>query len=243
MYPFFILFLACILFASCNQPAPATLLADSCATRPQQQQTGEWPAKDAEMAANGLVDVASFDEGMMVQLVYATPYNFMGKVLYKDISRAYLQPDVAQMLLTAYKALKKQRPDLTFKIYDAGRPVSVQWDMWNMVKGTEWDYYVANPGKGGGMHNFGAAVDLTLVDCTGVPLDMGTPYDYFGYEANTDREDELVRTGRITARELENRLLLRKIMTDAGFRTVKSEWWHFNACSLDEARQRYRLID
>ncbi|MDR1680794.1 MAG: M15 family metallopeptidase [Prevotellaceae bacterium] len=239
----FILWLSFMLFVSCNRPASAPMVpaADSCAA--PLPQAGQQPVKDAEMAAGGLVDVATLDEGMMVQLVYATPYNFMGKILYRDVSRAYLQPDVAQMLLKAYKALKKQRPDLTFKIYDAGRPVSVQWEMWNMVKGTEWDYYVANPGKGGGMHNFGAAVDLTLVDCTGTPLAMGTPYDYFGYEANTDREEELLRTGRITARELENRLLLRKIMTDAGFRTVKSEWWHFNACPLDEAKQRYKIID
>jgi D-alanyl-D-alanine dipeptidase len=201
------------------------------------------PAKDAAMSAAGLVDVATLDEGIMVQLVYATPYNFMGKVLYHDISRAFLQPDVAQQLLKAYTLLKRRRPDLTLKIYDAGRPLAVQRAMWELVKGTEWDYYVANPDKGGGMHNFGAAVDLTLVDCTGVPLDMGTPYDYFGYEANTDREDSLVGAGRITARALENRLLLRSCMTAAGFRTVKSEWWHFNACSLEEARQRYRPID
>ena len=128
-------------------------------------------------------------------------------------------------------------------VYDAARPLAVQHEMWNMVKGTEWDYYVANPNKGGGMHNFGAAVDLTLIDGTGKTLDMGTPYDYFGPEANTDKEDELVQKGRITLREWENRLLLRKIMVAAGFRTVKSEWWHFNACTLDEAKQWYRIIN
>jgi D-alanyl-D-alanine dipeptidase len=199
--------------------------------------------KDLELEMYGLVEVSTLDEGIMVQLVYCTPYNFMGKVLYRDMSRAYLQPDVADKLLAAYRALKKLRPDLTLIIYDAARPVSVQWDMWNMVKGTEWDYYVKNPEKGGGMHNFGAAVDLSLVDGTGQPLPMGTPFDYFGYEANTDKEAALVAAGRITPRELENRLLLRKIMTGAGFRTVKSEWWHFNACSLEEAQRKYRIIE
>jgi D-alanyl-D-alanine dipeptidase len=200
-------------------------------------------AKDMELEVLGLVDVATLDEGIIVQLVYGTPYNFLGKVLYKDLTRAYLQPDVAQKLLSAYKALKKIRPDLTLVVYDAARPVSIQHEMWNMVKGTAWDYYVANPTKGGGMHNFGAAVDLSLIDGAGQALPMGTPYDYFGYEANTDKEAELVKTGRITPRELENRLLLRKVMTGAGFRTVKSEWWHFNACSLEEARQQYKLIE
>jgi len=191
----------------------------------------------------GLTDVSTLDSGIMVQIVYATPYNFMGKVLYKDINRAYLQPDVAQKLLKAYKALKQLRPDLTLVVYDAARPLSIQREMWNMVKGTEWDYYVINPAKGGGMHNFGAAVDLSLIDCTGKALDMGTPFDYFGEEANTDNENELVKKGLITPRELQHRLLLRKVMTEAGFRTVKSEWWHFNACSLDEAKQRYQVID
>jgi D-alanyl-D-alanine dipeptidase len=52
-----------------------------------------------------------------------------------------------------------------------------------------------------------------------------------------------VNKGLITSRELKHRLLLRKVMTEAGFRTVKSEWWHFNACSLDEAQQRYTIIE
>ena len=198
--------------------------------------------KDIEMEQLGLVDVSTLDEGIIVQLVYCTPYNFMGKVLYHDISRAYLQPDVAQKLLKAYKSLKKIRPDLTIVVYDAARPRSIQREMYDMVKGTEWDYYVANPDRGG-LHNYGAAVDVTLIDGTGKTLDMGTPYDYFGAEANTDKENELVQKGRITPRELENRLLLRKIMTEAGFRTVKSEWWHFNACSLDEAKTLYKIIE
>jgi D-alanyl-D-alanine dipeptidase len=200
-------------------------------------------AKDMELEMRGLVDVASLDEGIIVQLVYGTPYNFLGKVLYKDLSRAYLQPDAAEKLLNAYRTLKTIRPDLTLVVYDAARPVSIQREMWDMVKGTPWDYYVANPAKGDGMHNFGAAVDLSLIDGTGQALPMGTPYDYFGHEANTDKEDELINTGRITPRELENRLLLRKVMTGAGFRTVKSEWWHFNACTLEEARKQYKLIE
>jgi len=200
-------------------------------------------AKEQEMESLGLIDVSTLDPGIMVQMVYATPYNFMGKVLYEDLNRAYLQPDVAQKLLQAYKALKQLRPDLTLVVYDAARPVSIQREMWNMVKGTSWDYYISNPAKGGGMHNFGAAVDLSLMDCTGNPLCMGSSYDYFGEEANIDKEDELVKKGLITPRELKNRLLLRNVMREAGFRTVKSEWWHFNACSLDEAKERYKIIE
>ena len=230
--------LAVMLFAACKQAQfspqslPSVITCETVLTE-----------KEAALVNAGLIEVTTLDDGIMVHLVYATPYNFMGKVLYRDVRHAFLQADVGKKLLNAYKALKKIRPDLTFIVYDAARPISVQKEMWNLVKGTEWDYYVANPEKGGGLHNFGAAVDLTLIDGTGQPLSMGTPYDYFGYEANTDKEMELVRAGRITARELENRLLLRKVMTDAGFRTVKSEWWHFNSCTLEEAKQMYKLIE
>jgi len=207
------------------------------------QVQGEPTDKEREMEGLGLIDVSTLDPGIKVQMVYATPYNFMGRVLYEGLNRAYLQPDVAQKLLKAYKALKQLRPDLTFVVYDAARPIGIQQEMWNMVKGTAWNYYVINPAKGGGMHNFGAAVDLSLMDCTGKSLEMGSSYDYFGEEANTDKEEELVRKGLITPRELKNRLLLRKVMCEAGFRTVKSEWWHFNACSLDEAKQQYKIIE
>ncbi len=238
---YYLLIYSCITTA-CNQvsqnpPIDPYLAEHLCA-----QLQNEPSAKEQELEAAGLVDVGTLDPGIMVQVIYSTPYNFMGRVLYPDIHRAYLQPEVAQKLLNAYKALKKLRPDLTLVVYDAARPISIQHEMWDMVKGTGWDYYVANPTNGGGMHNFGAAVDLSLIDGTGQPLAMGTPYDYFGHEANTDKEEELVKQGRITARELENRLLLRKIMTGAGFRTIKSEWWHFNSCTLDEAKQIYNVI-
>ena len=237
------LLISCVTLISCNQsgsyPPADPYFSDHDYAHIQEEPS----LKEQELEGLGLVDVATLDPGIMVQMVYATPYNFMGKVLYHDITHAYLQSDVAQKLLNAYKALKKLRPDLTLIVYDAARPLSIQHEMWDMVKGTAWDYYVANPTKGGGVHNYGAAVDVSLVDGTGKALDMGTPYDYFGAEANTDKEDELVKKGRITSRELESRLLLRKIMTEAGFITVKSEWWHFNSCSREEAVRLYTLIE
>jgi len=241
---FFVIFaIICFTATSCRQtnnpPPPAPCPTEHLCIHLQDQLT----AKEQELERLGLIDVSMLDSGIMVHMVYATPYNFMGKVLYKDLNRAYLQPDVAQKLLNAYKALKQLRPDLTFIIYDAARPIGIQQEMWNMVKGTPWDYYVINPAKGGGMHNFGAAVDISLVDCTGKTLEMGTTFDYFGEEANIDKENELVEKGLISPRELKNRLLLRKVMTNAGFRTVTSEWWHFNSCSLEEAKQRYKIIE
>ena len=42
--------------------------------------------------------------------------------------------------------------------------------------------------------------------------------------------------------ERQNRILLRKVMKEAGFRALPSEWGHFKFCSGDVARQQYKLI-
>ena len=31
-------------------------------------------------------------------------------------------------------------------------------------------------------------------------------------------------------------------MTEAGFRPLPSEWWHFNYCSRQEAKKRFKPI-
>ena len=87
------------------------------------------------------------------------------------------------------------------------------------------------------------AVDVTIVDNKGRALPMGTPVDFFGEEANTDKESALVKAGKITEAEFQNRRLLRRVMQQAGFTTVTSEWWHFNACSSQEAKAGYKIID
>lgn len=198
---------------------------------------------EARLRAMGLVDIAEMDSSIAVHLVYATPYNFLGKQLYYDLNKAFMLPEMAEKVLKAQQALKKIRPDLNLLIYDATRPVSVQHEMWNMVKGTNMMPYVSNPNKGHGMHNYGAAVDVTLMDCTGRPLPMGSEYDYFGEEAHTTNEQQLLQDSRITKRELENRLLLRKVMTEAGLHTIQSEWWHFNLTTSETERQKLQLID
>lgn len=198
---------------------------------------------EAKMRSLGLVDIHDLDSTIAVKMIYATPYNFMGKVLYKDVHKAFMLPELAEKVVAANKLLKKLRPDANLIIYDAARPLAIQYEMWNMVKGTEMDFYVANPEKRNGLHNYGAAVDVTIMDCTGAALPMGSEYDYFGVEANTDKEQELLDNGRITIREYENRLLLRKVMTEQGLLTVRSEWWHFNLVTADVAREKYKIIE
>lgn len=191
----------------------------------------------------GLVDISVLDSTIRVHLVYATPDNFMGETVYTGITRAWLHPDAAQKLVTAQRLLKKEHPDLTLVVYDAARPMSVQRKMWRLVRGTDKVNYVSNPSNGGGLHNYGMAVDVTILDPTGEPLPMGTPFDFFGEEAHTNNEEALLASGKITRKEFDNRRLLRRIIKSAGFRTIPYEWWHFNACSRAEARQSYPVLD
>ena len=103
--------------------------------------------------------------------------------------------------------------------------------------------YVSNPANGGGLHNYGMAVDVTILDKTGTPLPMGTPFDFFGEEAHTNNEEALLDAGKIDRTAYNNRRLLRRIMRNAGFRIIPYEWWHFNACSRAEARLSYPVLD
>ena len=72
---------------------------------------------------------------------------------------------------------------------------------------------------------------------------MGTEVDHLGVEAHITRETELVKSGKISEEAVRNRQLLRLIMREAGFRTLNSEWWHFNLCSREVAKQKYKRIE
>ena len=171
---------------------------------------------ELELELTGLQNVAEEIPGVEVYMVYATPYNFMGRVLYDDLDEAYLVPEAMEKLKKANEILRKKRLDLHLVVYDAARPRSIQQQMWKVVENTELQDYVANPNvSGGGPHNYGVAVDVSLVDCTGHPIPMGSEYDYFGDRSRVDMEAQLIAEGEITWRELENRRLLREIMTEA----------------------------
>ena len=192
---------------------------------------------------NGLQNVAEEIPGIKVYMVYATPYNFMGRVLYEDLDEAYLVPEAMEKLRKANDLLRKKRMDLHLMVYDAARPRSIQEQMWKVVENTDLEDFVANPNKsGGGPHNYGVAVDVTLVDCTGHPIPMGSEYDYFGDRSRADLEIELFEKGEINRRELLNRRLLREIMTEAGWLVEPSEWWHFNAMPITEASKKLLVI-
>ena len=103
------------------------------------------------------------------------------------------------------------------KIFDCYRPLDIQKEMWKIVSNP---IYVADPKKGS-IHNRGGAVDISLVDLEGKELDMGTTFDHFGIEASHNYEN-------LSDEIIQNRKLLKKVMTNSGFTIFESEWWHYN---------------
>ena len=151
--------------------------------------------------------------------------------------------EVALKLAKAQAYLKQASPFYSLVIFDATRPLHIQRYMWDSLK-LPYSFkinYLAHPDDIS-LHNYGAAVDLGLISNEAVIVDMGTPFDYFGPEAHTEFEQQFLDSARLTNEQVSNRLLLRKVMQKAGFSIIRTEWWHFNACSKAEAVKRYKLI-
>lgn len=196
------------------------------------------------LLSNNLVDIQELNDNILVELKYATSDNFMKMKLYHRLNRAYLQKDVAERLSSCQKYLSELKPGYKLLIYDAVRPLSVQQKMWDALDSlppVERGKFVSNP-KNKSLHNLGAAVDLTICDETGKPLDMGAGYDDIRKIAYPEMESFYLNSGELTQIHIGNRELLRKVMRKEGFRNIPTEWWHFNACSRNQGLLKYSVL-
>ncbi len=163
---------------------------------------------------DAFVDLLDLDSTFVLDVRYATINNFTETILY-DCEKCLMRYDVAKELVKANRLFRRQ--GFRIKIFDAYRPRSVQYKMWEACPDIN---FVAPPDRGS-IHNRGGAVDLTLVDSLGNQLDMGTPYDFLGYRAYTTNFD-------LPDTVLNNRLLMQTILSECGFMKIKTEWWHFS---------------
>lgn len=250
---YLLIILSCSLFFSCQEKAPIS-------TKPTKKQKLEdtttytnltEPIKEDTIShleslliTAGLVDIQKIDSTIYIDIKYSTTDNFMEMDLYGDFAKAYLQPDVAEKLSKAQQFLKEEYPDYSLLVYDGVRPRHVQQMMWDSLKlpFKEKTKFISNP-KNGSIHNYGAAVDLTIIDEKGTPLDMATPYDFIGKLAYPRLEQTLLTEGKISQQQINNRALLRKAMKKAGFFGIQTEWWHFNSCTRNEAKLKYKIVE
>ncbi len=161
-----------------------------------------------------LVDIHTINPRIRVELLYATPRNFTGQVVY-DFDRCFVREVVALALDAVQRALELQ--DLGLKIWDGYRPLSAQWKFWEIMPD---ERYVSDPRKGG-RHTRGTAVDVTLVNAAGSELVMPTGFDDFSSRAHRDSREA-------PEEAIRNRELLREVMERHGFVGIESEWWHYD---------------
>ena len=207
---------------------------------PSPQQKSSTVAR--QMEAQGLVNIKTVEPSIRVSLMYARADNFTGRILYGDLREAYLHPEAAEALAKAQRRLQQLRPDLSLIIFDAARPMSIQQRMWDVVKGTPKHIYVSNPKNGGGLHNYGLAVDISICRLNGDTITMGTKVDAMTTASHIDNEPLLVSQKRISKEAMENRRLLREAMQYGGYKPLRTEWWHFNLRTRAEAKARYKVI-
>ncbi len=149
-----------------------------------------------------------------LNFTYATTDNFVKTKLY-PCPRCFLRPEVAIAVEKAHQQLQQQGYG-GLRLLDCYRPQPIQQKMWE-IKPDE--RYVANPAKGSD-HNRGIAVDLTILDRNGKPLDMGTEFDKFSPKSHHTYLE-------LSPEILKNRSLLKTTMAAAGFRHINTEWWHY----------------
>lgn len=191
----------------------------------------------------GMVNISTVDTSIKIDMIYASERNFLHLNFYKNFKKAYLQKEVAKKLSLAQQYLKNEHPDFSLIVYDAARPTVFQQLLWDSLP-LPWHEkikYVSNP-VSGSLHNFGAAVDVSIIDKAGHILDMGSPIDSIGEISHPVMEWKFFENGTFNKQQIENRQLLRKVMYKAGFFNIQTEWWHFNSCRREYALMKYPKI-
>ncbi|HXF96413.1 MAG TPA: M15 family metallopeptidase [Gemmatimonadales bacterium] len=190
------------------RPVDSLLVAARAATPPRA--AGRFREPD-------LVDLATLDSTIRLDIRYATPDNFLGTVFYGS-PRAFLQRPAAEALVRAHRKLRAQGYGLL--IHDAYRPWYVTKVFWDATPDS-LHWLVADPAEGS-RHNRGCAVDLTLYDlATGRPIEMVGTYDEASPRSGANYPGG-------TSLQRWHRDLLRRAMEAEGFAVYPAEWWHFD---------------
>ncbi|TXD48828.1 M15 family metallopeptidase [Polaribacter sp. IC073] len=182
----------------------------------------------------GFVYLENIAPTIKIELRYLSDTNFIGKPIngYKS-NCIIVTTETGELLEKIQQELLKK--GMSLKIFDAYRPQQavdhfVKWAKVledtlmknqyypNVAKSQLFKQgYIAS--KSG--HSRGSTVDLTIINtATEKELDMGSSYDFFGVQSHYSYK-------KISQKQQENRMLLRKIMRAHNFKPYENEWWHF----------------
>jgi D-alanyl-D-alanine dipeptidase len=184
------------------------------------------PADPAATATPDLVDLARFDPRLRFDIRYATPANFMHRVLY-PVARAVAQRPVAAALSKVQT--RAEAAGYGLLVFDAYRPWGITRMMWDETP-PEKRAFVANPATGS-RHNRGCSIDLSLHK-DGFEVAMPSAYDDFtpaAWRGNTDAPEPALAASR----------MLEGWMVAEGFVPLANEWWHYDWADW----RRYPIMD
>lgn len=196
------------------------------------------------LKAIGMTELSGLIPEAITDIRYSDTANFMHRDVYGCLDAAFLLPEVAIRLRKVQDYLNTLNPPLRLVIFDAARPQQIQAYMWEttIMPMPEKGMYLSNP-IAGSLHNYGAAVDVTLATLDGTYLDMGSEYDEFSVRSQPLVQWELLAQGILTPEQIGNRQLLKKAMWKGQFWNIPGEWWHFNAYTLAQAQSSLKMIE
>jgi zinc D-Ala-D-Ala dipeptidase len=174
------------------------------------------------------------------------PYAALGAP-YGNASPFMVRAGILEKLRQAENSLHTMDAGCRLQIFDAYRPVAVQQFMvdWTFqqqlslhnlkvtdltpeqhrkILETVYQFWAvpSNDPATPPPHSTGAAVDLTLIDLEGNPLDMGSEIDEISERSYPDY------FSAINHHFHRNRTILKTAMISAGFNQHDREWWHFS---------------
>lgn len=199
--------------ASSANTTSATATATAMSSTPTA--TADIPTPLPTYSDDTFVKIIDFVPSAVIELKYATNDNFTGEIIY-NFNDAYARYGTVKKLMAAADAFEQM--GFRIKIWDAYRPVSAQFRLWEVCPDPT---YVANPNVGYSNHTRGCAIDLTLINSDGVEILMPTAFDDFSLKADRDYSD-------VSAEAAANARLLQSTMESCGFSGYYGEWWHFN---------------
>lgn len=181
----------------------------------------------------GFVDLSAAVPGIRTEIRYATVHNLTGHPLAGYLAaKAIATREAADALARACHVVRQMGYGLL--IYDAYRPQKavddfVRWSREAETGETKDEFYpeldktelfpLGYIAERSG-HSRGSTIDLTLTDGGGVPVDMGTCFDFMGERSHHG-------AAGLTAAQRRNRAVLLDAMTRAGFTPYQNEWWHY----------------
>ena len=190
-----------------------------------------------------LVQIESIKNRLFIEPIY------FKQGIANSIQAIYLRKQAYERLVKAVQSLPAS---YSLIVYDGFRPLQVQQVLYEQIEREitkkyphfsqvqieqETLKYVAYPSidpKFPAPHLTGGAVDVTLGDSDGNPLNLGTAFDETSYKSATAYFEQRPEENE---EALKNRRLLFHSMTNAGFQNYEEEWWHYDFGNVTWARK------